>query len=78
MSILYVVLLCGVSAVIVGVMFDAIARVSKKPVWHSHRPYEARAEGPFLLAAPLEVAPVEPRHSGFVGLTNDEEFRIKA
>jgi hypothetical protein len=78
LSILYVVLLCGVSAVIVGVMFDAIARVSKKPVWHSHRPYESRAEGPLVVATPLEVAAVDPRHSGFVGLTNDEEFRIQA
>lgn len=77
MSILYVLALCGVSAVIIGVMLDAILRVSRKPVWHSHLPYEARAEAPVVVAS-LAVAEVDPRHSDYVGLTNDEEFRIQA
>ena len=91
MSTLYLIALCGVCAVLLGAMFEAMARVTRKPVWHSHRSsYAAPEETPILieqspaaalltpLAHSIPVLDVDERHSGFVGLTNNEEFQLTA
>ena len=89
MSTLYLIALCGVCAVFFAIMFETMARVTRKPVWHSYQS---------VYAAPLHTAPnlvaqvatpkpaiqaipvmaVDERHSGFVGLTNNEEFQLTA
>jgi hypothetical protein len=78
LSTFYVLALCGVSVIVLGLMIDSMARVSAKPEWHVPA-YEPRAvveERPVI--AQIPVQPVEERHSGFVGLTNNEEFQLTA
>jgi hypothetical protein len=90
-STLYLIALCGVCAVLLGVMFEAMARVTRKPIWHSHRStYAAPEEMPILveqvpaaalltpLANSIPMPAVDERHSGFVGLTNNEDFQLTA
>lgn len=78
MSTLYLIALCGVCVIMLGVMFDAMARVSRKPEWKvpAYLPAIASQERPPLEA--IVVAAVEERHSGFAGLTNSEEFKLTA
>ncbi len=78
MSTFYFFALCGVSAIVLGVMFDAVARVSRKPDWQL-REYAAPVQiDDRPLLAEIVVRDVDARHSGFVGLTNREEFQISA
>ena len=59
-----------------GVMIEAIRNVSRKPVWNEMRPAWQDAERPAI--RPIDVLPVEPRHSGFAGLSNDRDFQLTA
>jgi len=75
-----------------AVLFEAVAGVSRKPVWHAHGTplIAAFAAAPLLveqklptaessvLVEPLPVAAVDARHSGFAGLTNNDEFQLTA
>ena len=38
MSALYLLLLCGVSVAILGLLYEAVAAVSRKPHWHARQP----------------------------------------
>lgn len=76
MSTLYVVAFIGVCAVVLGVMVEAVRNVSRKPVWSAPFPVYERVE--HLLVKPVEALPVDPRHSGFVGLSNEPEFQLTA
>ena len=78
MSTLYLIALCGVSVIVLGVMFDAIARVSRKPEWNvpAYMPPVVAEERQPVEA--IALAPVEERHSGFAGLTNSEDFQLSA
>ncbi len=91
MSTLYFIALCGVCAAVFGLMMEAMARVTRKPVWHSHRSaYAAPKESPILVdqapggalqtprVQPIPVLAVDERHSGFIGLTNSEDFQLTA
>ncbi|MEO6363290.1 MAG: hypothetical protein ABIO71_08680 [Caldimonas sp.] len=92
MSTLYLIALCAFAAVMAGILFDAVASVGRKPSWHAHRSALAEAPAdvqavagplatPVLAGAPFHpivVGQVEERHSGFVGLTNNEEFQLTA
>jgi hypothetical protein len=78
LSTLYLLAFCGVCAVVLGVMFDAVEGVSRKPTWHAHRSLPAVAEVPARLVRPIPILDVEPHHSGFAGLTNDEEWSMTA
>ena len=90
-SALYLIALCGVCAILLGVMLEAMARVTRKPVWHSHRSsYVAPEEAPIVVeqgpaaallkppALSIPMLAVDERHSGFVGLTNNEDFQLTA
>lgn len=76
MSILYFLAFSGVCAVVLGVMIQAIRDVSRRPVWSdptlAYTPAEPRK------VRPIQVGPVDPRHSGFVGLSNEPEFQLTA
>ncbi len=76
MSTLYFVAFIGVCAVVLGVMVEAIRNVSRKPVWSEHMPPYATVDR--AAVQPIEVLPVDPRHSGFVGLSNEPEFQLTA
>ena len=89
MSTLYLIALCGACAVFFAIMFEAMARVTRKPVWHSHQsvyaapllaaaPLVAQVAAPKPAIQPIPVMPVDERHSGFVGLTNNEDFQLTA
>ena len=91
MSTLYLVALGGFCVVMLVVMFEAIVGVSRKPAWHAYtfdRPEAAPAVAPLVSQAAavadrapvvdVPVAPVEARHSGFVGLTNSDDFQLTA
>jgi hypothetical protein len=78
LSTVYFLAFCGVCAVVLGVMFDAVKGVSRKPAWHVHRSTPAVAEVSPQLVHPTPILSVEPRHSAFAGLTNDEEWSMTA
>ena len=90
MSTLYLVALGGFCVVMLAVMFEAVAGVSRKPAWHAYtfeRPESALVAAPLVAQtvvaerAPLvdvPTAPVEARHSNFAGLTNNEDFQLTA
>ena len=89
MSALYLTLLGAVCATVFALMLDAMARVTRKPVWHDHRSIYAAPEAPAMLVeqrrepvaapfVPVEVLAVDARHSGFAGLTNAEDFQLTA
>ena len=78
MSTLYFLALCGVCVVVLGVMFDAVIGISRKPPWHSQRPALAVLAEQRPLVKEISVLDVEPRHSGFAGLINNEEWRMTA
>ncbi len=76
MSTLYFLAFAGVCAVVLGVMFEAVRNVSRKPVWSEHMPAYAVVDRTVVQS--VEVLPVDPRHSGFVGLSNEPEFQLTA
>jgi hypothetical protein len=78
LSTVYILAFCGVCAVVLGVMFDAVKGVSREPAWHAHRSTPAVAEVSPELVHPIPILGVEPRHSAFAGLTNDEEWSMTA
>ncbi len=90
LSTLYLVALGGFCAVMLAVMFEAVAGVSRKPAWHAYsfaRAEAAPAAVPLVAQAAaiaraavvdVPMAPVEARHSGFSGLTNNEDFQLTA
>lgn len=67
----------GVCVVVLFVTFEAVRSVSRKPAWHENRPAFLRAESAPAIQ-PIEALAVEPRHSGFAGLSNDRDFRLTA
>ena len=75
MSTLYFLAFCGVCAVVLGTMIDAIIKVSRAPEWNA-RQQLAVSEERVVLNVPAHE--VDPRHSGFVGLTNNEDFQMTA
>ena len=76
MSTFYFLALCGVCVIVLAVMIEAIVRVTRRPDWQLPTyAFEAAAEP---MTQEEAVLPVEARHSGFVGLTNNEEFLLKA
>lgn len=90
LSTLYLVALGAFCVVMLAVMVEAVAGVSRKPAWHAYT-FERAEAAPAALPkvaqqaaverAPLvdvPIAPVEARHSGFAGLTNNEDFQLTA
>ena len=66
-----------------------MARVTRQPVWHSYQsvyatPVQATSQLVEQVAVPkpaihaMPVMAVDERHSGFVGLTNNEDFQLTA
>jgi len=66
-----------------------MARATRKPVWHSHQsvyatPVEAAPQLVEQVAVPkpgiqaIPVMAVDERRSGFVSLTNNEDFQLTA
>jgi len=76
LSTLYFLAFCGVCAVVLGTMIDTIIKVTRAPDWNVGRPFSIGQETVALI--PIASHDVEPRHSGFVGLTNDDEFQMTA
>ena len=76
MTSLYYAAFAGVGLVVLALMLDAMRNVTRKPVWHDHVPYVPK-ETPRLRQV-VAVQEVDPRHSGFAGLTNEREFQLTA
>ena len=75
---LYFLAFSGVCAIVLGVMFEAIRGVSRKPLWQVARSTALVVELPARPAQQIPILEVEARHSAFTGLTNNNEWSLTA
>lgn len=78
LSTLYLVALGVFCVVMLAALFEAVASVSRKPVWHASPFTVAAAAHPVQSLLLQRPAAVDARHSNFAGLTNNDEFKMTA